>query len=289
MLWLALWRVLDVDGLGAAGVELLRKNDVEVVTQYDYAECDAVVVRSKTRVSESEIAEAARGRLRLIGRAGVGLDNIDVEACQRHGVTVLNTPGASSNAVAELTIAHLLATARDTLAADRATRAGDFASFKKTARGKELRGSSLGLVGAGRIARCVRDKAETLGMRVRVADSTTPLQPLFADCDFVSVHCSYVKDLIGIELLSLMSQGRLVNMARGGVVNEDDVLQALDQGHLARYAADVFDDEPSVDPRLFRPDVILSPHIGAATSDAQTNVATDLATQLLAFLNGDCS
>ncbi|KAJ8612546.1 hypothetical protein CTAYLR_003722 [Chrysophaeum taylorii] len=279
-------RVLDLDGGLANAEHVLEARGVEVAREGALGDFDAVVVRSRTRLTREALATGARGRLVCVGRAGVGVDNIDIDACRDFGIVVLNTPGASSNAVAELAISHVLASARHTVSADRAVRAGDFARFKREARGTEVRGSTLGIVGYGRIGRAVERVALALGMRVK--KSGAPLADIFETCDFVSVHCALsdrTRNLIDRDLLRKMKGGHLVNTARGGVVREDDVVEALEQGWLATYATDVFEVEPPPPdhPLLHRDDVLLSPHIGAATVEAQARVSTQLAASILAF------
>jgi len=276
------------------------------------AEHDAVIVRSATTLEACAIAAGAAGRLRVIGRAGVGVDNIAVGAARQHGCWVLNTAGASTDSVVELTLAHLLSAARRVPYADRQLRSGVWAKGKLG--GHELRGKRLGLIGFGRISRGVAVAAGALGMEVHATSpSASPmkasalgvtLQPgldeLFSTCTHVSLHCGLnpqTAGAVGSRLLALMPSvapdgtvcgSHLINLARGGIVDEAAAAAALRNGVLSTYSADVFETEPlpADSPLLTCDGFIGSPHVGGETAEAQERVGTQLAEAVLAALDG---
>ena len=315
-------RIAVTDGMDDVAVSVLEDAGHEVVLRHyeprelrngALADFDAVVVRSATKmVSDAIEASCKEGRLGFIGRAGVGVDNIDIEAATRNGVVVCNTPGASTNSVVELTIGHLIASTRFVARADRALRAGDWA--KKRLRGSELGGKRLGLVGFGRIARGVAELARGMGMEVNAFDPYVSsedaaelgclmhddIDGLFKACTHISVHCNLSQDthhLVNRNRLALMP-GRgadgtacgnhVVNCARGGIVDEAAVLDALDSGILSSAALDVFEVEPAIGNALLQHDRFHgSPHIGAATLEAQSRVGAEMARLLSTFFDGD--
>ena len=264
----------------------------------------ALVVRSATRVT-ARVIEAA-DVLEVVGRAGVGVDNVDVDAATRRGIVVMNTPTGNTTTTAELAIALLCSLARHIPRADRQTRAG---SWKKSGLlGTELTGKTLGIVGLGRIGRVVAERGLGLAMQVIAHDpylsgtgAASPvegvtllgLDELLARADFVSLHVPLTdgtRDLIGRERLRAMKPGaRLINCARGGIVDEQALAEALDAGHLAGAALDVLVEEPppAGHPLVGRDDVILTPHLGASSHEAQERVSIDIAEQISAyFLEG---
>lgn len=276
------------------------------------AEHEVVIVRSATRLDAAAIAQGAAGRLRVIGRAGVGVDNIDLEAAQRHGCWVLNSAGASSRAVVELTLAHLLGTARGVAQADRQLRAGIWA--KGQLGGHELCGKRLGLVGFGKIARGVAVAARALGMEVHATSPSATeteaeafgvtLQPgldeLFSTCTHVSLHCSlnaHTAKAVCARRISLMPSvapdgtvcgAHLINLARGGIVDEIAAAAALRDGTLSTYAADVFETEPLAhdSPLLSCEGFVGTPHVGGETSEAQARIGSQLAQAVIAVFEG---
>ncbi len=263
-------------------------------------DCDAILVRSGSRIT-SEVIEAAP-RLRVIGRPGVGVDNVDIEAATRRGVMVMNSPHGNLVSTAELTFALLLATARPIARADASMKAGVW--DRKSFSGVELHGKRLGVVGFGRIGREVAARARAFGMDVVAFDPyvaaslaetlhvrLAPLDELLAGCDFLTLHTTLNKDsrhLIGARALSLVKPGvRIVNAARGELIDSEALLQALESGRVAAAALDVHAQEPPVDWRLAQhPRVLATPHIGAATDEAQERVGTDIAQQVRDFLKG---
>lgn len=253
---------------------------------------DALIVRSRTKVTK-DVIHAAK-RLRVIGRAGTGLDNIDVEAAQRSNITVLNAPGANANAVAELTLGLMLALARPGFAQTvrlRLPEAGEDEAHAQRARrslGIELAGKTLGLIGYGRIGRLVAHLALAFGMKVLAYDVVTPervepgvrfvpLETLLSESEFVSVHIPLTPEtrgFINAKLLESFKPGSfLVNTARAEIVDEHAVLSALQSGRLKGYAADLYAEKS---PLLGHPGVLLTPHIGASTEEAQRRAGLEI-------------
>lgn len=249
----------------------------KTIVQYD-----ALIVRSRTKVTK-EIMTAGT-RLKVVGRAGTGLDNIDVEAAQKANIKVLNAPGANANAVAELTLGLMIALARDLPQALNAVSSG----AKAKGYGIELAGKTVGLIGYGRIGRLVAHLALALGMKVLAYDIVTPqrvepgvrlisLEELVRGSDFVSVHIPLTPDtrgFIGAELLKQLKPGSfLINTARAELVDEHAVLAALQAGTLKRYAADLYTEKS---PLIGHPHVLLTPHIGASTEEAQRRAGLEI-------------
>lgn len=266
---------------------------------------DAVLVRSATRITR-EALSAAR-RLKAIGRAGVGVDTIDVEAATRHAIAVFSAPGGNTISAAELTFALMLALARRIPEADRSMRAGEWTRTAFT--GVELHSKILGLVGAGRIGGEVARRARAFGMRViafdpfldseraRILDvQSLSFDAVLAQADVISVHVPLTNGtagLIGAAELARMKRGALLlNVARGGVVDETALRDALDRGQLGGAALDVFEKEPlpADHPLRVMPNVILTPHLGASTAEAQRRVALEIADAVRdALIDGDIS
>ncbi len=302
-------QVLVNDPIADEAVELLEDAGHEVDTRKrDAGELpeaigafDALVVRSGTQVTAEVLAAAER--LQVIARSGVGVDNIDLDAAAERGVTVTNAPGASSNAVAELTVAHMLALARNLQEADATLRGGEWA--KKRLGGVELRGRTLALLGIGRIGGRVAELAQGFGMDVVAhdpyveeararelgVDLVGSREDAVARGDFVSVHVPLTEETRGLvdgALLERMGSGTfLVNCARGGVVDEDALYDALKQGTIAGAALDVYAEEPAVGNRLLElPNFRGTPHLGAATEEAQVRVGTTAAEDVVRVLSG---
>src|SRR5690606_28669898 len=258
----------------------------------------ALVVRSATQVTARALEGA--DRLAVIGRAGIGVDNIDVAAATRRGIVVMNTPDAGATTTAEHAIALLLALARHVPAADAALKAGRW--DKNRFLGVELTGKVLGVLGLGNIGRIVAERGKGLAMEVLAHDPFVPaervpsgvrlvdLEELLARADFVTVHVPLLvatHHLLDRDRLALMKRGaRLIHAARGGIVDDAALCDLLESGHLAGAALDVFEAEPLPgDHRLRRlPNVVLTPHIGASTQEAKRNVALDLAHQVVLCL-----
>src|SRR5262249_9149395 len=254
---------------------------------------DGVIVRSGTRIT-AELLEDP-GRLRAIVRAGVGVDNIDVAAATRRGIVVMNTPGGNTVSAAEHTITLLMAVARHIPDADASLKRGQWERNKLV--GTQLAGKTLGVVGLGRIGREVARRAAGLDMKVLGFDpflapsaaaqmgieATGTLDELLPRIDFLTVHTPLTdetRDLIGAAQMAKMPKGaRVINCARGGIINEEALVEALKSGHLAGAALDVYVQEPPPPdhPLLKMPNVVLTPHLGASTVEAQVSVAREAA------------
>ena len=302
-------RVLVSDSVAKNGVDYLRQHaEVDVKTGMKpeellrvIPEYDALVVRSETKVT-AQVIEAGT-RLRVIGRAGVGVDNIDVPAATRRGIVVVNAPTGNNVAAAEHTIALMLSVARHVPQACASVKSGVWQRSKFT--GVELRGKTLGIVGLGKIGTEVARRAQGLEMRViaydpylslehaqRLGVEAVQLDGLLERADFVTFHVpmtTQTRGMIGIEQLRRMKPtARLVNCARGGIVDENALLEALDQGLIAGAALDVFTQEPlpADHPLLRHEKLVLTPHLGGSTVEAQEGVALDVAEQVVAVLSG---
>lgn len=266
-------------------------------------EYDAFMVRSQTKVTKAVLAAAKK--MKIIGRAGVGVDNIDVEEATQKGIIVVNSPDGNTTAAAEHTVALILAMARHIPAAVSSTKEGKWERAKFT--GIELFNKTLGIIGLGKIGMRVATAALGLGMKVVVYDPFTTkerveelgasyisdLEDFWPICDFITVHVPKTKDtlnLINKDTIAKMKKGvRLVNCARGGIINEQDLKEALESGDVACAAIDVFEKEPMIaeNPLLHcKGDIILTPHLGASTEEAQINVALDVAEQIKEVLLG---
>ena len=270
--------------------ELSREELLAAIGEYE-----GLVVRSSTKVSE-EIIGAGKS-LRVIGRAGAGVDNIDVAAATRRGIVVMNTPGGNATSTAEHSFGMLLALARSVPQASASVRAGRWERSRYI--GTELAGKTLGVIGLGRVGREVAQRAAAFGMKVIGCDpyvseeaalsfstQLTPLEELFSQADFITVHLhltEQTRHLVSSAELARCKQGvRIVNCARGGIVDEEALLAALNEGKVAGAALDVFEQEPPpADSELVRHEaVICTPHIGASTLEAQASVALQVAEQV---------
>jgi len=262
---------------------------LQVVPAYD-----ALVVRSRTKVRRSVIEAASN--LKVIVRGGVGLDNIDVDCARARGIRVLNTPGASTASVAELTLGYIFALARPIVQATLSMRAG--AWEKRAFEGIEVQGKTLGIIGTGRIGTVVAMRAAVLGMIVLGYNRRTigpapymamvSLDELLARSDFISLHVPLTEStrhMINAETIAKMKDGvRIINCARGGGVDEDALYEAIVAGKVAGAALDVFEEEPPTNRKLFElPQVIGSPHIGASTHEAAARVGDEVARILIAL------
>lgn len=303
------YRVLLADTLDESGLEVLRRGGCELIDATSEERfrlkdritgCHGLVVRSRTKVDRKLLAAA--GELRVIGCSGIGVDNVDLEAATEFDVAVINTPTANVVAATELTMALILALARNLSAAATSLIGGEWE--RRRFRGFELAGKTLGVIGFGRIGRQVAARCSAFGMAVMATDpylepsvarrfdaKFLPLDELLAEADVVTIHTplsSETRHLIDARRLGRMKPGALlINCARGGVVDEQAVLEALDAGLLAGVGIDVHEHEPPVDLRLVRhPRVLATPHIGAQTEEAQRRVAVEVAERLVAVLEG---
>ncbi|MFT5859357.1 MAG: D-3-phosphoglycerate dehydrogenase [Flavobacteriaceae bacterium] len=312
-------KVLANDGISQAGIDALEAAGYNVSTdnipqenlidEINKANIEVVLVRSATTVRENLID--ACPNLKLVGRGGVGMDNIDVEYARGKGLTVINTPGASSQSVAELVMGHMLAISRSLHDSYKNMENGEFKVLKKKyAKGVELRGKTLAIIGFGRIGQNLASYAIGCGMNVIAVDrftetvtiplnlgnnistsvDITPSSSLDAaikQADFISIHVPKQDDgsaVFGSEQFAMMKDGvRIVNAARGGVIDESAVIEALASGKIAAIALDVYENEPN--PRadlLNNPKIACTPHIGAATLEAQDRIGTELAESIIA-------
>ena len=264
---------------------------------------DALMVRSQTKVT-AKVIEAGKN-LKIIGRAGVGVDNIDLEAATNNGIIVVNSPDGNTNAAAEHTVALMLAMSRNIAKAGASTKQGLWERSKFT--GHEVFGKTLGVIGFGKIGHHVAQVAQALGMNIIVFDPyttkevvekfgakyVTNLDDLWGVCDYITVHVPKTKEtlhMINKDTIAKMKKGvRLINCARGGIIDEVALAEALESGQVAQAAIDVFENEPNIaDSVLVRTngDVLLTPHLGASTEEAQLNVAIDVAEQIKEVLAG---
>lgn len=311
-------KVLANDGISKSGIEALEQAGFEVITTkvaqeqlanyVNQHQIEVILVRSATTVRK-EVIDACSG-IKVIGRGGVGMDNIDVEYARSKGIHVINTPAASSASVAELVFAHLFGGVRFLYDANRnMPLEGDtkFNELKKSyAKGIELRGKTLGIIGFGKIGKEVAKIALGCGMKViasnrtlgknqvkvkfyngqfiNVEIETESVENILKNSDFISIHTPAQKEyIIGKEQIAMMKNGAaIINAARGGVVDEVALVEALDNGKLSFAALDTFENEPTPEVRiLMHPKISLTPHIGAATNEAQDRIGTELASQII--------
>ena len=293
-------RILVTDGMDKTALQSLKDKGHEVVEQFYAPEelgealkgFDAVVVRSATKVRAAHIDAAKGGSLKLIIRGGVGVDNIDVKYAEEAGITVKNTPRASSNSVAELAMAHMFSCARFISVAGHTMREGKWEK-KAYGAGIELGGKTLGIIGFGRIGQALGRMAKALGMKVIAQDifhvpgieeemgmKYVELDELFAEADFISLHTPSLNGvkLISKENIDKMKDGVVfINTSRGDNVNEDDLLAALESGKVRAAGLDVFAEEPATNAALYsHPRVSCTPHIGAATKEAQKRIGAEI-------------
>ena len=312
-------RIAVTDGMAPEAVVVLEKAGHEVVLGFIQSEdllagalkdFDAIIVRSATKLT-SEVIEVSGG-ISIIGRAGVGVDNIDLEAAGKAGIMVVNAPNASTQSVVELTIGHLLSSLRHVARADRGLRNNQWE--KKQLKGTELSGKCLGLIGFGRIAQGVASVAKAMGMEIHTYDPYLPpkvakaqgaylhkkVDSLFKTCTHISIHCNLSDEthhLVNADRMQMMPGKKggivcgnhIVNCARGGIVDEDALLAALEDGTISSAALDVFEIEPLPDnyPLLQHENFHGTPHIGAATMEAQQRVGIDIVDAIITGLNGE--
>lgn len=316
-------KVLANDGISQSGIDTLEEAGFEVITQKVAQEqlanvinekgINVLLVRSAT-TARKDLIDACPN-LKLIGRGGVGMDNIDVDYAKSKGLEVINTPAASSESVAELVFAHLFNLVRFVYDSNRLMPLeGDtkFKDLKKAyAKGSELKGKKLGIIGFGRIGQEVAKRAIGLGMEVIANDKfikdaeielsffdgqkttfnlkTTTFEEVLKNSDFLTLHIPKTSDkaVIGKEEFEMMKDGvGIVNAARGGVIDEDALLEALNSAKVSAAGLDVFDNEPTPKIKLLmQPNVSLTPHIGAATYEAQNRIGVELADKIISYFN----
>jgi D-3-phosphoglycerate dehydrogenase len=301
-------KILVSDAIAEEGIAKLREAGFEVEVKTGLKpeelikaipEYDGLIVRSATKVTR-EVIQAGKN-LKAIGRAGIGLDNIDTEAAKERGIKVLNTPGATTISVAELTMGHMLALARHIPQATASLKAGKWE--KKQFMGTELYGKTLGIIGVGRIGREVAKRASAFGMDivaydpyVREADvrdlglKLLPLEDLLQYSDYITIHVPLTPEtrhMLGKREFELMKPGvRIINCARGGVIDEQALYEALVSGKVAGAALDVFEEEPPKDNPLLKLDnVIGTPHLGASAEEGQLRAGVEIAEKMIAALS----
>jgi D-3-phosphoglycerate dehydrogenase len=303
------WKIIVSDRLDESGLAILtgaaqvdERNGISLAELLELiGEYDALIVRSRTQVN-AELFSAA-SNLKVVGRAGVGVDNIDLAAANLHNVTVVNSPSATTQAVAEHVLALLFSLARSIPAADGSMKSGLW--HKKQFMGIEIQGKVLGIIGMGNIGRAVAQKTNSLGMEILGFDPLIPdaelerrgakpesLQDVYAQSDFLSIHVPFSAETRGMidgESFGAMKRGmRLICTARGGIIDETALLSALESGQVAGAALDVFAKEPpGLSALVSHPRVIATPHIAAQTAEAQARAAVDIATEVLAALQDE--
>jgi D-3-phosphoglycerate dehydrogenase len=303
-------KILVADKIAESGVALLKEQGFEVVEAYGSSpekvielssDVDAIIVRSATKITR-EVFAAAKS-LKCVGRAGVGVDNIDVEAATERGVIVMNTPGGNTIAACELAFTHMLCTARPIVQADASMRTGKW--DKKSFEGIELNGKTLGVIGLGRIGGNLAKRAQAFNMKVVAYDpylteekahqmgvDKVELADLFTQADYISIHMpktAETKNMINASSIAKMKKGvRIVNCARGGLIDENALAEALKSGHVAAAGLDVFDSEPlqADSPLRGLKNVVMTPHLGASTVEAQENVGIEIAEVIASVLKG---
>jgi D-3-phosphoglycerate dehydrogenase len=303
------WKVLITDGLSDKGIAILssaaqvdNKPDISADDLLKVAgEYDAMVVRGRTKVNAA-VFEAAK-KLKVVGRAGVGVDNIDLSAARGKGVTVVNAPKSTSLAVAELALGMMFSLARMLPKADSTMKQGQW--IKKQLEGIELNGKTLGIVGMGNIGTAIAKKASALGMQVLGYDTLVPadeikkrgadpvpLADLYARSDFITFHLPLTpesKGMVNGQAFAQMKKGvRIVDAARGGIIDETALVAALESGQVAAAALDVYATEPpGLTALVAHANVVATPHIGAQTEEAQDRAAEDIASEVLMALRGE--
>ncbi len=303
------WKVLITDGRSDKGLAILgaaaqvdNKPDISADDLVKVAgEYDAMVVRGRTKVTPA-VFEVAK-KLKVVGRAGVGVDNIDLAAARAKGVTVVNAPKSTSLAVAELALGMMFCLARMLPKADSTMKQGQW--IKKQLEGVELNGKTLGIVGMGNIGTAIAHKAAALGMKTLGYDTLVPaeeikkrgaepvpLSELYAKSDFITFHLPLTpesKAMVNGQAFAQMKRGvRIVDAARGGIIDETALLAAIESGQVAAAALDVYATEPpGLSALVAHPNVVATPHIGAQTEEAQDRAAEDIASEVLNALRGD--
>ena len=304
-------KIVVADRIAASGVKYLqRQDDFEVVEAYGSSpeevlqlarDASAIVVRSETRIT-AEVIDAAP-ELKVVGRAGVGVDNIDIEAASQKGVVVMNAPGGNTVATAELTFTHILCGARQIAQADASMKAGKW--DRKLFGGVEVFHKTLGILGLGRIGSEIASRAQAFGMRVLAHDpylaparaeemgvELLDLDAVFAEADFITVHMPLTegtRNLIDKAALAKMRKGvRIFNCARGGIINQEDLVEAIQSGRVAYAGLDVYEKEPLPGKSELRgmQNLVLTPHLGASTREAQESVGQEIAHSLAEALRG---
>ncbi len=307
-----MYRVLVSDSISQEALDVFKEyKGIEVVVKTDHtpeelekviSDYDALIVRSATKFKGAVVEKAAK--MKVVGRAGAGVDNIDVPVCSKKGIVVMNTPGGNSAAVAELTVAYLLAMSRNIVPSSQSIKEGKWEKNKFAKNSVEVAGKTLGIIGTGNIGSLVAEKAKGLSMNVVAFDpylseekaaymgvnKVNDINELYSVSDYISLHVpknEQTTNLINKDSIAKMKKGvYIVNCARGGIINETDLLDALNSGKVQGAALDVFELEP-VDPKnplLQHPNLVCTPHLGASSIEAQVNVAIAIAHQVSKYL-----
>jgi D-3-phosphoglycerate dehydrogenase / 2-oxoglutarate reductase len=304
---LSAWKVLITDGLDSNGIDILKKS-TEVVEKpgitpedllKEVGDYDALIIRGRTKVIQA-VFDAGK-KLKVVGRAGVGVDNIDLSSAKAHGVAVVNSPVATTTAVAELTLALMLNAVREIARADSSMKAGKW--LKKEFEGIELSGKTLGVIGFGRIGAGVAKRASAFDMNILGFDPMLPseeiakrggkpvsLDELLKHSDIITMHLPLTeetKNMLNADVFAKMKQGvYIICAARGGVIDEAALLDGLNSGKVAGAALDVFVSEPpGLTDLVAHPKLVCTPHLGAQTLEAQHRAANDIAEEIVAALN----
>lgn len=305
-------KILIADSIDEIGIQRIsQESEFEVdvntgLSPEDLQKCignyDGLIIRSSTRVT-GDILAAGAGRLKVVARAGIGLDNVDITAATRHGIVVMNTPEGNTVTTAEHTISMMMALTRNIPRGTMTLKAGQWE--KKNLQGREVYQKTLGVIGYGKIGAIVADRARRFQMRVIIADPNIPreaieneghehvtMDDLLRRSDFITVHVPKLKQTLGMldqKAFAKMKDGvMIINCARGGIINEADLHEALLSGKVAGAALDVFETEPPGESPLFKLDnVIATPHLGASTREAQMNVSEAAARQVIEYLKND--
>ena len=301
-------KILITDGMAEEAVDMFKKAGHEVVLDEAsperlleiIGEYDALCVRSRTKVRKEAIDRAVR--LKVIGRAGIGVDNIDIDYAREKGIKVVNAPTGSTLSVAELTMGHMIALARGIVQGTQGIREGKW--LKKQLKGRELAGKTLGIIGCGRIGREVAKRAQAFGRTIIGCDpyfpkeaaekariELTDMDHLLRNADFITIHANLTPEnyhMINRAAFEKMKKSAyIINCARGGIIDENDLYHALKEGKIAGAALDTFENEPPGETPLAELDnVIFTPHIGANTVEAQVKAGTIVAEQVLMALEG---
>jgi D-3-phosphoglycerate dehydrogenase len=298
------YKILICDKIAEEGINLLEENNCEVTKAWNtpktelskiIGKYEALIVRSATKVNGTLLAHAKK--LKVIGRAGEGLDNIDLEKAEELGVTVVNTPHVSYLSVAELTIGHLLALARGIVEGTQSLREGKWA--KDELLGTEINGKTIGIIGCGYIGKTVERFAISLGMKALVVeecvfDRFVPLDDMLPQADFITIHVpltALTRHMISTKQFNMMKNGvMIIDCSRGGVVDQEALYQALVSGKVKAAALDVFEEEPPRNSKLLKlRNVIATPHIGAQTREAQLRASIQIAEKVIKALEKTAS
>ena len=298
------FKILICDKIADEGIKIMEEKGYEITKCWALpktelcnmiGDCDALIVRSATKVNADLMADAKK--LRVIGRAGEGLDNIDLNKARELGIAVVNTPHVSYMSVAELTIGHLIALARGIVEGTLSLREGKWK--KEELMGIEVNGKTLGVIGCGYIGKTVERLAISLGMKVLgveecVFDRFIPLDEMLPEADFITIHVpltSHTRHLLSTKEFNMMKDGvMIIDCSRGGVVDQEALYQALVSGKVKAAAVDVFEEEPPKNSKLLTlKNVIATPHIGAQTQEAQLKASVQVAKKVIEVLEASVS